>query len=93
MAARSDSARLAEAPLEIPSDAARCPTPGTAASAVIGAEMLRLSPFAVSPRLRRRILPVLDSQLVGELKCSELERRGCLDGVPEADADWADLLD
>ena len=48
-----------------------------------GPEVCRwLVPADVLPRFRRRILPVFDIQLVGELKCDEIERRRLLDGVP-----------
>ena len=57
-----------------------CPIPALEAS---GAETFRWFPPGVSPpsRFRRLMLPVLESQLVGELKCNDLDRLGSLDGV------------
>lgn len=39
------------------------------------------------PRLARRMLPVFDIQLVGELKCIDIDFRARLDGVESAESD------
>lgn len=60
----------------------------------VGAETWRLPPLLLStvPRRGRRMLPVLDIQLLGELKCIEMDRLARFEGVESVELEGSDPL-